>query len=419
MDSVEDDRFYPTETEVTSFVQNVNPKDNYYTKRVVFISNIKHGPPKQYADDLSFRFPLVNFISIRSRSELLALAIRKEDIVFVNHLVHTDIVVDDILQVQNETGPLIFISVYDTFWIDKFETQLSDSPVSSLHPKLLRLFFACNMIIYHSNHIQHLYARYLSVPSSVSCKNSKTQDLNMFNTIFQSYHDKENLVIITSKIHVSQYPLSYSSSRSRFNSRERFNQTLETIESIRKYIPGSYITFFDNSKSIPKESLQILRNRVDVFLTASSKQLDYFTDINDYKAFAELAQLITAYNMFLSRIKSDYFKNIFKLSARYTVMDTFNISKFTENFDDHKFKRDSNLQNMKWYYTSFYRIAPRKFHAFFSMIKNLFLNRKFYLENNLPSLEEMIPHALNYSFIELSTLGIRQNVAVFDIMNSI
>ena len=55
-----------------------------------------------------------------------------------------------------------------------------------------------------------------------------------------------------------------------------------------------------------------------------------------------------------------------------------------------------------------------KFHAFFDTLKDIFRRRKDYIKSKLLNLEEIIPMALKYAFVEVSELGIRQNIAVWN-----
>jgi hypothetical protein len=84
----------------------------------------------------------------------------------------------------------------------------------------------------------------------------------------------------------------------------------------------------DNSKDLPLRHTEYLNNDADAFLTSSSKVLKYFTDVNKFKAFAELAQMIELYNTLLHRTDARGFKNIFKISGRYTVLPTFDIDQY-------------------------------------------------------------------------------------------
>jgi hypothetical protein len=150
-------------------------------------------------------------------------------------------------------------------------------------------------------------------------------------------------------------------------------------------------------------------------VTSPSKALKYFTDVNKFKAFAELAQMIELYNMLLHRIDVGGFKNIFKISGRYTVLPTFDIDQYNALPDTDVFKRDENVTDRQYYYTCFYKIAPRNFHAYFQTLKGIFSSRDEYISQNMLDLEVMIPRALNYAFTHVKDLGIRQNVAVWNV----
>jgi hypothetical protein len=236
-----------------------------------------------------------------------------------------------------------------------------------------------------------------------------------FSALFRTNFTKENLVLVTSKIRVSGAPFSYIKSRSLYSLDERFQQTIQTITSIRDFIPNSYIILIDNSKDLPSRYSDYLNSHVDVFVTSPSKALKYFTDVNKFKAFAELAQMIELYNMLLHRIDVGGFKNIFKISGRYTVLPTFDIDQYNALPDTDVFKRDENVTDRQYYYTCFYKIAPRNFHAYFQTLKGIFSSRDEYISQNMLDLEVMIPRALNYAFTHVKDLGIRQNVAVWNV----
>lgn len=222
----------------------------------------------------------------------------------------------------------------------------------------------------------------------------------------------KNLVIITSKLRVSQKPFSYVPSRSMYTIDERFWQTVSTIKSIRKHIPNSYIALFDNSVNIPDKYMSYLRAETDIFLDITDDPiLNYYTDKYQYKAFAELGQLIKLYNVHFLNSK-DKFENVFKISGRYTITNKFDYQVYDHNRN--VFKRDNTLTNMQYYYTCFYKIAFKNFHSYFGLLKQIFLQREEYAKNNILNLEEIIPRELEYDFITPSMLGLKQNVAVWN-----
>lgn len=240
-----------------------------------------------------------------------------------------------------------------------------------------------------------------------------------FSTLFQTNFTKENLVLITSKIRVSEASFSYVSYRSVYSLDERFQQTVQTINSIRSFIPNSCIVLIDNSEDLPPRYTDYLHGNVDAFVTSSSKTLKYFTDVNKFKAFAELAQMIELYNVLLYRLDVGGFKNVFKISGRYTVLPTFDIEQYNALPNTNVFKRDESFTDRQYYYTCFYKISPCNFHAYFQILKGIFASQDVYISQKMLDFEVMVPRALNYSFTQVKKLGIRQNVAVWNVSTSI
>ncbi|MBY0380008.1 MAG: hypothetical protein K2P99_06385, partial [Burkholderiales bacterium] len=248
------------------------------------------------------------------------------------------------------------------------------------------------------------------------------------------YANKDNLFLISSKILVSQKPFSYTDKRSIYTTEDRFNQTLETIESIRKYAPNSFIVLIDNSQ-LSKHMEKQLNEKVDIWIKShKDKILTYYTNDYPYKGFAELSQLIYAYNTLVRYMKiepttfhsihSDHtqiipgFKAVFKITGRYTLRPSFNVT-YYHTTPTMVFKRNEVLKDMKYYYTCFYKIEPTYFHEYFHLLKKLFLQKDFYINNNILNLEEEIPLLLNYNFTEPKELGIKQNIAVWKEINEI
>ena len=233
-----------------------------------------------------------------------------------------------------------------------------------------------------------------------------------YKRLLRDYMTKDHLVIITSKLQVSDQPFSYVGHRTIYSQDERFAQTRNTIESVRKYIPNAFIVLVDNTENLPYETTMWLTKNTDVYVASSPRLLRYFTDEQKFKAFAELAQMIHVYNSVLRHMDVSGFKNVFKLTGRYTVDQSFDISQYNKFPDMNIFARDEKLTSLLYYYTCFYKIAPNQLHSYFAILKKILLEREHYIMNDLLNLEEIIPLALNFSFVKSSHLGIRQNVAV-------
>jgi hypothetical protein len=94
---------------------------------------------------------------------------------------------------------------------------------------------------------------------------------------------------------------------------QRFSQTLETINSIRKYVSNAYLILIDNSE-LPEIYVESLTKNVDLFIS------DKF-DFND-KSNNESRQMIKI----IEKIKYMQYDIFFKISGRYTLIEKFDIN---------------------------------------------------------------------------------------------
>ena len=244
--------------------------------------------------------------------------------------------------------------------------------------------------------------------------NSDTIDNNEYYKLYYEPIYKKNIIIITSKIYTSNKSFSYINHRSIYTKDERLSQTINTIDSIRNKIPNSYIILFDNSE-FDNNEYDLLDTYVDKFINITDNgELNYYTNEYEYKAFAEMYQMITLYDVFLKKIDSNMINHFFKITARYILNDNFNYNNYDNN--ENVFKRDYNLDYMKYYYTCFYKISKKFLHEYFKILLETFNHKDYYLNKNL---EEIIPEVINYNFIEYQELGITQYIAVFNQINNI
>jgi hypothetical protein len=223
----------------------------------------------------------------------------------------------------------------------------------------------------------------------------------------------KNLVLITSKIYVSDKEFTYISTRSIYSSEERFNQTIETIDSIRKYIPNSYIILFDNSdfNNHDINEINILNNLVDNFINITDdKILNYYTDDYPYKALSEMSQQLKFYNVFLKNINVKQIKNFYKISGRYLVNKNFNYKNFDNNYNI--LKKNIDVTDREYYYTSFYKLEKNTLDYYFNKLSYYFNHYKNYTDI-VPDIEVIVPFILKNNFAELITLGITQRIAVW------
>lgn len=158
-----------------------------------------------------------------------------------------------------------------------------------------------------------------------------------------------------------------------FSVEERFNQTLDTIRSIRKKVPKSYIILIDGSSNISKEHFETLNNMVDKILYLGQdddvKNCVNFVNIGVgeqqllYKGF----NYIKLHNLHLSCDR------VFKLGARYVLTDDFNIDKYSKTnytFFEEFERFDHKDISLNVYTTGLYSIPCLKVDEFMNTLKN-------------------------------------------------
>ena len=122
-----------------------------------------------------------------------------------------------------------------------------------------------------------------------------------------------NAIIITSIIETTELPLYYSKIRSVYSHQERFEQTLETIESIRKYMPSTDIILVECSR--PSIYMDTLAEKVDQFIN-----LEFSDAIKNgtHKGIGEAILLLHA----ISNLQKSY-TAIYKITGRYVLLPLF------------------------------------------------------------------------------------------------
>ena len=220
----------------------------------------------------------------------------------------------------------------------------------------------------------------------------------------------KNVVLITSKIIVSNNAFSYTKTRSIYSTEQRLLQTKNTIKTIREKIPNVCIFLIDNSEFNDKYKYinNELENICDVFINpVNNIELNYYTNVNKYKSIAEAYQIIYFLDLFNKLdIKYDQF---FKISGRYYINNTFNYNNYVT--DKIIFANDKNLDFM-YCYTSFYMIPSLKFNSYFNAYKVIYNNRhnEKLVEQNI---EYILPMLLKVKNIKIvANLGITQIIAV-------
>lgn len=133
-----------------------------------------------------------------------------------------------------------------------------------------------------------------------------------------------HLVCITSAICTVSNPLDYTPTRSFFTHPQRFEQSLQTIDSVKNYNSNIYVVFMEGT-SLPEEMAAIIRTRVDYFFDASTIEWVKSNVNSPYKSRGEIAT-------FLAYLQSEHFKtnknkvtSLSKISGRYHLADSFQL----------------------------------------------------------------------------------------------
>ena len=134
---------------------------------------------------------------------------------------------------------------------------------------------------------------------------------------------KSNFVLVTSTICFSHIPLPHSPVRSVYSDSERFQQTIVSLEQVRKKIPDSLIIVLENSP-VPDRYVGELKKRSDfVVLFAHDRTAVRYRDSPNIGS-GELYMIARTLE-FLENIR---YRRLFKLSGRYYPTNDFDYGKF-------------------------------------------------------------------------------------------
>jgi len=186
------------------------------------------------------------------------------------------------------------------------------------------------------------------------------------NIIINSDNGKLDLIIITSVINCVKNKLSYFETRSIFSVKERYKQTLKSIESIREKMPQCKIFFCECSNMKENENYESYEKNI-------IEKVDYYANFYDidsikkavnseFKGYGEACILLKAFDV-ISELESKeelLLKNIFKLSGRYFLNEDFNLELYN-NFNNNFCYWDNSTVSLC---SIFYKIKINHFELF-------------------------------------------------------
>lgn len=141
---------------------------------------------------------------------------------------------------------------------------------------------------------------------------------------------KNNIIIITSVINTPSFKLSYSNIRSIFSINDRFNQTIQTIQSIKNKIPNSYIILIECSQ-LNENMTILLKENTDIFINLYNIEHLRNNIYSTSKSLGESTQTIYALQYILDNIDLNNILHIFKISGRYWLSNNFDYNIFDNN----------------------------------------------------------------------------------------
>jgi hypothetical protein len=216
-----------------------------------------------------------------------------------------------------------------------------------------------------------------------------------------------DIFLITSVINTGDAPWSYTNTRSFFSSEERFQQTLYTIESIRR-LGGAIKIFFVECSLLSDEQEKNISSKVDYFVNLYGDEDGKNACLVTYKkGYGEAVQTKKVVEYIMENNIS--FRRFFKISGRYYLNNFFNENKYSvDSFTFSKKFPDSNS-----YATTLYCVPFKFLEVYNSKLREVIE----YYKNNTVGLESILAGNLNPK-IELEPLGVSGLVAVDGIMYS-
>ena len=211
----------------------------------------------------------------------------------------------------------------------------------------------------------------------------------------------KDCIIVTSIVEIGNAPIEWVSTRSIYSHKQRFEQTLETIESIRSYMPDTDILLIECS---PESDYMVeLKNKVDIFVNTypNDNVMDCFN-----KSIGEAILLIKAFDL----IETKEYTNIFKMTGRYKLTEKFNKNNWSDNqinaslTHHYSFHDDPQLHM----HTFFYKIPITEVSFFKDILQ------KFVSENSKMNMEKLTYTNFQNKIKNIPEIGIEVRWSCFN-----
>lgn len=203
----------------------------------------------------------------------------------------------------------------------------------------------------------------------------------------------KNIIIISSVISTSKDGLSYTPTRSVYNSDERYEQTIKTIESCYK-VGDSEILLIETS-NIDSEKEENIKSLVDYYINYSNNSEIQNIINGPLKGKAESTQLWNG----IKEININDYDNIIKISGRYRFSEEFNYDNYTN--ENNIFVEGPNKSALG---TVMYKIHKKSFEQYIKCLD--------YCRNSNGMLEKDFILFFKDNYITYPKIGVEGNVSV-------
>lgn len=219
----------------------------------------------------------------------------------------------------------------------------------------------------------------------------------------------KHIMIVTSCINVDSSPLAYWPTRSYFTPEERVEQTVKTIQKIRKHFPSYTYIILANTNHLTNSQYELFKSLCDdvfIFDKIILDNIEITADIvktHPSKSFAETASLYHACQKILEKnIPFDY---VLKTSGRYWFLDHFDLNKWPvrTNVIVSPMSDDGVVNNL------LYTVPKSMFQYYIDRLKHCCLTCYYDNRNNKHGVENTLFDYKNknvHEFLNYAPLGI-------------
>ena len=196
-----------------------------------------------------------------------------------------------------------------------------------------------------------------------------------------------NVILITSAICTINKPLDYTESRSYFSHEQRYEQSLQTIISVRNKISNSYIIFIEGTK-IPEYMEENISKNVDYYFNVSNIEWVYNCVNGLYKGQAEIASILAYFKSPHYDTYNHTFNSISKISGRYRLCTNFNFDYIEDSIILHIVNNNPHHYSNIWMSTMFYTIPKKLYIDFIKILEECFNHEE---TNKGVAIEHILP----------------------------